>query len=127
MEYNDISWNNFRDVLEASVWVGQHNVTGLGITEAMWYSGGYSYLHKNVTIYHFDNPYNFSTFYPLDAINFTIYSPIIPRILAEQHLINYLIVPKYKYIQYPDLVKILNLYDYRLVKVIMGSCDIYYV
>lgn len=109
-EATDRSWNNFNDVLEAFVWVGQQNVTGVGIVMPILYTGGYSYLHKNVTIEYLDHPFAGTIF--------------IPAYLAQQHIINYFIVPKYRYNEIQNLYNATE-HSFTLKHVIYGSCDIW--
>ena len=111
-------WNNFNDVLEAFVWVGQQqNLTGVAILMPYWYSGGYSYLHRNVSLYQLD---------PSSSVFIGLI--FYPKTLAVDHLINYLVIPTYRYYE-PGLQNLHNATvnsGFILVKTIMGSTDIWY-
>ena len=123
------SWNNFTDVLESFVWIGeQNNTIGVAIVMPFYYSGGYSYLHQNVTIYHFDNASKYSSLYPTTNVRFNFSEPIfIPKTLHEEHLINYLVIPKYRYHQLPDLYNLTVSSGFKLVHVVFNSCDIWWI
>ena len=131
-EYDHIAWNNFRDLLEASVWVGQQkNVTGVAIDEPIWNNGGYTYLHRNVPIYNFDYPFDTSTLNPRTNIKFPLSTTFLPKALADQHLINYLIVPIYKFYLYNttnyNFKASVYSSGFRLVHVISNSIDIFII
>ena len=111
-------WNNFNDILEAFVWVGQQqNLTGVAIIMPYWYSGGYSYLHRNVSLYQLD-----------PSTSVFIGSMFYPKILASEHLINYLVIPTYRYSEpgLQDLHNATMISGFTLVQTIMGSTDIWY-
>jgi hypothetical protein len=119
-------WNNFNDILEAYIWLGQQNVTGVAILIPFWYDGGYSFLHKNIPVYHITDPFDHKSLFP--RTNFT--SPtngdtFVPEILADEKLINYLIVPKYQYFFFDELYNTTVDYDFKLAQVIFDTCDIW--
>lgn len=130
-EASQISWNNNADILEATAWVGQQkNLIGVGIIVPIYHSGGYSYLNRNVTIYHFGNPFDVNSIntgvYGNNGIKYPVNTKFVPAILANQHLINYLIVPRYTYKWGKGkLQSLIILTGYKLVLTIDGSCDIY--
>ena len=121
------SWNNFKDVLESFVWIGeQNNTIGVAIMMPFFYSGGYSYLHQNVPIYNFENASEISSLYPTTNVFFNSSNKIfIPKILKENHLINYLVIPKYRYYESPDLYNLTVSSGFTLVHVIFNSSDIW--
>lgn len=126
-ETAQISWNNFRDVLEASVWVGQQNVTGLGIIMPLYYSGGYTYLHRDVVIYNINNPFDISSVDPSPNVTSVQEGVFVPGVLANLGMINYLIVPIYRNNEFPTLNASIYSNGFKLVKVLYGSCDIFYI
>jgi hypothetical protein len=111
-EIKTIPWNNFNDILEASAYVGQQeDASGLIIIQNFWYDGGYTFLHRNISIIHLDNP----------GINETLHWQ-----LKNPSIYNYVIVPHYKYLFYPFLQQ--NLIDtgWILKKTILDRTDVWF-
>lgn len=126
-EATKLSWNNFRDVMEATIWVGQQNVTGLGIAMPMWYAPGYAYLHKNVSMFMFGNANDLASLTSPVSLKFppNVNVTFIPQILKYNHVINYLIIPTYRYSDVPHYKELLLQEGYKLVRTVYGTTDIY--
>lgn len=101
-------WDRLGDVSHAVEWVGQQeNSTGVAIFVVWFVSGGYSALHKNITVYFYgeiEGSYNW----------------------RADSTVNYLVCPKYQYYFYEDAVDTFNLYGFYKIKEVDGKTDIYY-
>ena len=107
----NIPWNNFDDILGAQVFVGQQeDLTGLIILGGYWYDGGYTYLHRNVSVKRIDNPGTNSSFKSDFVFN---------------NEYNYAIVPHYKYYQYPFLRINLEENNWTFISLILGRTDVW--
>lgn len=98
-ESHERPWNNFNDLLESFSWIGQKNTTvGIGVVMGSWYTGGYSFLHQDVPIYHFLDGYdNDSTrWHESMGENATFRGTQ----LLKLGLIDHLVIPKYQYWRY---------------------------
>jgi hypothetical protein len=110
-EAETLPWKNFDDVLEAQIIIGQYDdLTGLIVIGRTWYDGGYSYLHKNVSIMRIESPgVN-------NSLNYFI------RVQNEH---NYLIAPHYKYYEFEFLKFNLEEYNWTLQSTILERTDIW--
>ncbi|OLS22991.1 MAG: hypothetical protein HeimC3_26880 [Candidatus Heimdallarchaeota archaeon LC_3] len=107
----DVAWNNFDDILGAQVYVGQQkDLNGLIIIGGFWYDGGYTYLHRNVSVNHIDDP----------GVNSSFNSAFI-----NDNEYNYAIAPHYKYYQYPFLKSNLVGNNWTLNALILGRTDVW--
>lgn len=107
-----ITWNSFDDLLAAQSWVGQQeNVAGVIIVGVMWYDGGYTYLHQNVSVYHAVTSGTDEVF----SIHF-----------RKPNLYNYVLAPHYTYSYFPDLKPDLEDYGWVLVAEVLGRTDVWF-
>lgn len=105
------SWNNFNDILEAFVWVGQQDdVKGVYLVmESIWYSGGHSYLHQDV---------------PLKVtIQTGTNDTFEPKIFSDQY--NYLVIPQHQYFNNPSLYNDTVASNFTLVQIILERTDVW--
>ncbi|MHA2362456.1 MAG: hypothetical protein ACXAC7_00765 [Candidatus Hodarchaeales archaeon] len=109
---DNISWNNFDDVLAAQAFVGQQDdLIGLIIIGTFWYDGGFTYLHRNLSVKHIGEPNANLSF------NYEFKRPDI---------YNYVIAPHYKYYWLPSLKANLEEHNWQLFKIILGRTDIWF-
>lgn len=93
-------WNSGVGQQEALMWVGQQeDVMGVGILEPMWYNGGYTFLHQNVSLIYFlrqgGNEVN-----QTHLFNEGRYGPYL---YARIGRLNYLIIPQHQYWEFPTV------------------------
>ncbi|MHA1991919.1 MAG: hypothetical protein ACXACX_19670 [Candidatus Hodarchaeales archaeon] len=110
-ESETLLWKNFDDVLEAQVIIGQQDdLTGLIIIGRTWYDGGYTFLHKNVSIMRIESP----------GVNSSL-----NYFLRVQNEHNYLIAPHYKYYEFEFLKFNLEEYNWILQSTVLERTDIW--
>ena len=98
------------DITKAIVYVGrQEDVTGVIIVEKWYLTTSYSYLHKDVPLYwiNYDLPKEFSD-------------------LIQNTVVNYIIVPKYKYALISNLFQELVDNGFLITKIIDGTTEIWF-
>lgn len=114
--YQKADWLVYDDISRSLAYVGQQpDAKGVIILQMFWYTGGYTYLHNNISyleIYKFDN--NIGTYYTLN------------RSLAQEYGdYNYLIVPLYQINRYPNISTIIDESQYKLVSNIQNKSHVY--
>jgi hypothetical protein len=118
-----VDWAFFHDVNKALEWVGdQENSTGVIVFSQWFYTGGWTYLHKNISM-NFQNepgeqPFGWRSKWQKDFLT------------GQTTEFNYLVSPHYQYWQSQQnynvsLQQELNM-TYTLIKTVDGSVDIWY-
>ncbi len=106
-----VDWAFFHDVNTALEWVGdQENSTGVIVFSQWFYTGGWTYLHKNISMAHYKDP---------EESTGWLY---LPRYSPE---CNYLVTPHYQYWRHEGLEQQVNT-TFRLIKVVDGRVDIWF-
>ncbi len=114
--YQNDDWLLYDDISRSLAYVGQQPDTkGVIILQMFWYTGGYTYLHNNISvleIYNFDK--NMRSYYKLN------------RSLSQEYMdYNYLIVPLYQIYRYPNISIIIDESQYKLVSNIQNKSHVY--
>ncbi|MFX1284540.1 MAG: hypothetical protein ACFFB5_12845 [Promethearchaeota archaeon] len=120
---DNVDWAFFHDVNKALEWVGdQENSTGVIVFSQWFYTGGWTYLHKNISMNFKNDPGN----------NFGWRNDQQYDFLTKQYRygFNYLVSPHYQYWRAKNdynisLVQELNL-TFNLVKTVDGGVDIWF-
>ena len=118
-----VDWAFFHDVNKALEWVGdQENSTGVVVFSQWFYTGGWSYLHKNISMRFYNDP-------GLQPFN---WRNIWQRDFLTQQIteFNYLVSPHYQYWRANQnynvsLQQELNI-TFTLITTIDGRVDIWY-
>lgn len=106
---NDVDWAFFHDVNKSLEWVGdQENSTGVIVFSQWFYTGGWTHLHKNVSIYFYNDPEeNQNWRYKSDEFN-------------------YLVTPHYQYWRHEDLKQEVN-NTFKIIKIVDDRVDIWHL
>jgi hypothetical protein len=111
-EAETLPWKNFDDLLEAQAIIGQQDdLTGLIVIGRTWYDGGYTFLHKNVSVMRIEFP----------GVNNSL-----NYYLRYQNEHNYLIAPHYKYFEFEFLKFNLEEYNWTLKSTVLERTDIWF-
>ena len=118
-----VDWAFFHDVNKALEWIGdQENSTGVIVFSQWFYTGGWTYLHKNISMNFKNDP----------GASFGWRNDWQYDFLTKQSRsgFNYLVAPHYQYWRAEDnwnvsLVEELNI-TYRLIKTVDWRVDIWY-
>lgn len=101
-------WAFFHDVNKALEWVGdQDNSTGIIVFSQWFYTGGWTYLHKNISMKFSNDPVEDNRW----------------RTLPREY--NYLVTPRYHYWRHEGIKDQVN-NTFRLIKTVDGHVDIWF-
>lgn len=115
----DVDWAFFHDVNTALEWVGdQENSTGVIVFSQWFYTGGWTYLHKNISMVFYNDPEE-----NLNWRNNQHYDFLTKQ---WKNGFNYLVSPHYHYWRHEGLEEQVNT-TFKLIKTVDGKVDIWFV
>jgi hypothetical protein len=110
---DNIDWAFFHDVNKSLEWTGdQENSTGIIVFSQWFYTGGWTHLHKNISMKFYNDPEANQRWQ-----DYWISDPEY----------NYLVTPHYQYWRHENLKQQINYTSSRLINTIDGKVDIWYL
>ena len=109
----NVDWAFFHDVNKSLEWIGdQENSTGIIVFSQWFYTGGWTHLHKNISMKFYDDPEVNQRWWDL-WISYPEY--------------NYLVAPHYQYWSHENLKQQVNNTSSRIIETVDGKVDIWYL